>query len=327
MTSVYEEEKKAISHGKKGENNLMTSLVRASQAVTELEADAIDKDREGPQLSQVGLTEQEIYGNIFLFNFAGHDTTANALAFGIILIATRLDVQDWIAEEMGILFNGQDPGKSSYTEKFARWKHCLAVTVRREPVGMSLLLTYNLVRNCAPLHSYSYGKDYRSGPTTPQNRREDLYASTSYHDHPQLLSIAHAPSSLACALPRMEAFLMDQVNEHFGCQQCRDRRYPPSQIFCRVCRFVEFPKAANPFVERSGGARVYPGRKFLQVEFVGVLVGLFREYRIQPVRLDGEADAAARRRLRGFIKEDMGMELLLQLMHPEQVVLTCEKRI
>jgi cytochrome P450 len=91
--------------------------------------------------------------------------------------------------------------------------------------------------------------------------------------------------------------------------------------------FIEFPKTASPFVAWSGGARVCPGRKFSQVEFVGVLVGLFRDYRIRPVRLDGEDDAAARERLRVLIKEDTGMKLLLQLMHPERAVLKCEKRV
>ena len=66
--------------------------------------------------------------------------------------------------------------------------------------------------------------------------------------------------------------------------------------------------------------------QILQVEFVRVLVGLFREYRVRPVQLDGEDEAAARRRLRALIKEDTGMKLLLQLMHPKQAVITCEKR-
>jgi cytochrome P450 len=91
--------------------------------------------------------------------------------------------------------------------------------------------------------------------------------------------------------------------------------------------FIEFLKTANPFVVWSGGARVCLGCKFSQVEFVGVLVGLFREYRIRPVRLDGEEDAAARERLRVLIKEDTGMKLLLQLMHPERAVLTGERRV
>ena len=70
-----------------------------------------------------------------------------------------------------------------------------------------------------------------------------------------------------------------------------------------------------------------PGRKFSQVEFVGVLVGLFREYRIRPTRLDGEDDEVARQRLKTLIQKETGMKLLLQLMHPERAVLTVEKRI
>jgi cytochrome P450 len=66
MTTVYEEEKQSVSDGKTEGNNLMTSLVRASQAVM--------------ASSENGLAEQEIYGNIFVFNFAGHDATANTLA-------------------------------------------------------------------------------------------------------------------------------------------------------------------------------------------------------------------------------------------------------
>lgn len=91
--------------------------------------------------------------------------------------------------------------------------------------------------------------------------------------------------------------------------------------------FFEFPKAANPFIPWGEGARVCPGRKFSQVEFVGVLVGLFRRHRIRPVPLMGEDEAAARQRLRMLIQEDAGMKLLLQLMHPEQAVITCEEKL
>lgn len=90
--------------------------------------------------------------------------------------------------------------------------------------------------------------------------------------------------------------------------------------------FFEFPRSLTPFIAWSSGARVCPGRKFSQVEFVGVLVGLFRRHRIRPVRLDGEDDAAARARLHTLIQRDAGMKLLLQLLHPERVVLTCEEQ-
>jgi cytochrome P450 len=154
MTTVYEEEKQSVLSGKLGSNNLMTSLVRASR--TDTGSASTDGN------TQHGLTEQEVYGNIFVFNFAGHDTTANALTFGVALIATRPDVQDWIAEEINAVFGDQDPETSSYTEFFPRLKRCLAVVVCNYETNIELLTTRamliasNTVRDSASLYSCSY---------------------------------------------------------------------------------------------------------------------------------------------------------------------------
>lgn len=86
------------------------------------------------------------------------------------------------------------------------------------------------------------------------------------------------------------------------------------------------PKTNNPFVGWSGGARNCPGRKFSQVEFVGVLVGLFRGFRVRPVPKATESDAMARARLLEQIQSDTGMRLLLQMLHPEKAVLEWTKR-
>ena len=86
MTKAYEGEKQAMTWTDKLENNLMTSLAGASQA-------SVDQERSTTGSSQGGLTEEEVYGNVFVFNFAGHDATANSLAIGIRLLVTRPDIQ------------------------------------------------------------------------------------------------------------------------------------------------------------------------------------------------------------------------------------------
>ena len=78
---------------------------------------------------QEGLTEEEVYGNVFVFNFAGHDATANSLAIGICLLATRPDIQDWIAEEINAVLTGVKSEDSSYEATFSRLPRCLAVVV------------------------------------------------------------------------------------------------------------------------------------------------------------------------------------------------------
>ena len=122
MTKAYEDGKGAMMRNDKLENNLMTSLVRASQA---------NIDQKGSTMGshQEGLTEEEVYGNVFVFNFAGHDATANSLAIGICLLATRPDVQDWIAEEINAVLTDVKSENSSYEATFSRLPRCLAVVV------------------------------------------------------------------------------------------------------------------------------------------------------------------------------------------------------
>ena len=64
------------------ENNLITSLVRASQA-------NVNQKGSTTGSYQDGLIEEEVYSNLFVFNFAGHDAAANSLAIGICLLVTR----------------------------------------------------------------------------------------------------------------------------------------------------------------------------------------------------------------------------------------------
>lgn len=71
--------------------------------------------------------------------------------------------------------------------------------------------------------------------------------------------------------------------------------------------------------------RVCPGKKFSQVEHVAVMVAMFRDHYVVPVKHDGETEAAARARAMDTLK-DTGMLLLLQMFHPESTPLTWEKR-
>ncbi len=128
MTKAYEGEKRAISRNDNLENNLMTSLVRASQA-------NVDQRGSTTGSHQEDLTEEEVYGNVFVFNFAGHDATANSLAIGICCLATRPDIQDWIAEEINAVLTGVESTKSSYEATFPRLPRCLAVVVSDPPAS------------------------------------------------------------------------------------------------------------------------------------------------------------------------------------------------
>lgn len=75
------------------------------------------------------LTHEEVFGNMFVYNFAGYDTTANSFMSELTLLAANPKVQDWIAEEIRCVFPDDDLATWTY-DKFPRLKRTLAVLVR-----------------------------------------------------------------------------------------------------------------------------------------------------------------------------------------------------
>jgi cytochrome P450 len=73
------------------------------------------------------------------------------------------------------------------------------------------------------------------------------------------------------------------------------------------------------------GNRACPGKKFAQVEHVAVMVAMFRDHCVAPMRRNGENQEAARMRVEATLK-DTGMKLLLQMLHPEKTPLRWQEQ-
>ena len=125
MMDMLDKETILLQKGETGTGSLMTSFVRALDIHQKEEA--ILKGNEG--LPSKGLTVDEILGNIFVINFAGHDTTANTLAFSMILLAANPKVQDWVSEEVRQVTKNSESEHWDYNELFSRLKRCRAVLV------------------------------------------------------------------------------------------------------------------------------------------------------------------------------------------------------
>ena len=132
MLAQIAEEKSLIAEGKPGRGSLMSNLVRASSAQLQATEGAanqpITNTRKADELKP--LTVDEILGNIFVFNFAGHDTTAISLAYSMLLLVAHPDVQEWIAEELNFYLDSRDSEEWKYEVVFPKLKRCLAVLVR-----------------------------------------------------------------------------------------------------------------------------------------------------------------------------------------------------
>jgi len=94
MRQMLEQERKSHARGERPPTaNLMSSIIRASDdAKTESTDQDAMKTNQAPSL-RANLTVDEIWGNLFIYNLAGHDTTASTLAYAIALLACHPEWQ------------------------------------------------------------------------------------------------------------------------------------------------------------------------------------------------------------------------------------------
>ncbi|PVH92684.1 cytochrome P450 monooxygenase-like protein [Periconia macrospinosa] len=271
MTDLFEEgqEKSNLQ-----ESNLLTSLVRAA-------------------VKEKQLSRDEVLGNMFVYNFAGHDTTAHTLAYTFLLLSANPDVQDWISEEINHVLNGRDPRSCGYDE-FPRFKRTLSVL-------------YETVRLFDPLLSL---------------------IKTSEHQ-PRLLNLngneVTVPANTLIVL-NLNAF---QTHPRYWGKDGRSWR-PQRWITSSgnghdIDREELMSPTKGSFIPWGEGLRACPGKKFAQVEHVGIMSAIFADHYVVPVQERGEDEASARARVID-ITEDSGMVLLLQMFNPERAALQWRKR-
>lgn len=286
MVDVYEEEKRLLAEGKQPDRNFMTTLVRASQ------------NQMGDSHLE-GLTESEIYGNMFTFNFAGHDTTAHTFTFALYFLAANPDVQDWVSEEIRFVMGSRSSDDWLYSE-FPRLKRCLAVM-------------YETLRLYTPV------------PT----------AKIVDGQVPQSLVIGNKTIVLPPKTMVVPSYASIQTDSKYWGDDSLTWR--PSRFVESPERTKSAGHSAlddeeflvperGTFLSWSGGARDCVGRKFSQVEFVAVVASLFRDWKVDPVLADGETPEAARKRILTQIETDSAPILLLQMLHPERLPLVWSRR-
>lgn len=121
MVQMLDEETQMMNHGKQGSGGIMTSLVRA--------LDVFQRDPSADSTLAKGLSVEEIFGNIFVISMAGHDTTANTLAFSLLLLAREPHVQDWVVEEVQDVTKNLADSDWTYELLYSKLNRCRAIIV------------------------------------------------------------------------------------------------------------------------------------------------------------------------------------------------------
>ena len=121
MEQLLENERTGIAKRESSNTNLLSALIRASDEA---------KQTDGGRNANLGLSDEEIYGNVFIYNLAGHETTANTVATSVVLLAAYPECQKWLAEEINSVLNDKTaPLEQKYDTVFPRLNRCLAIMV------------------------------------------------------------------------------------------------------------------------------------------------------------------------------------------------------
>ncbi|KAJ6101788.1 cytochrome P450 [Penicillium sp. IBT 16267x] len=301
MVTMLNDETKALSEGKPGSGSLMTTLVRAM----DIENESTRNEMSGA--SSKGLSIDEIFGNIFVINFAGHDTTANTLSFAMLLLSAYPEVQDRVAEELQSI---PEDTKGHYSDIFPKLNRCRAI----------MLETLRLFPPVPSLPKLTYGspqslKVKDKTIVIPQNsglliNLLNTHISPDYWVEPfswkpaRWVTTSSASESDAALLLETGRILTPKVGS----------TAPADERAVTPARCTYFPLA--------DGGHSCPGNKFSQVEFVAVIAKVLRYHRVRAIPTPGETCGQTRGRILATT-QDVDLQLLLRMRDADQVRLSC----
>lgn len=292
MVNMLDEETTAIKQGKPGSGGIMTSFVRAADMHHLDSAAASDL-----KAAKKGLSVDEIFGNLFVINFAGHDTTANTLAFGMLLLATRPDVQEWLAAEIAFATGDRPVETCNYNKIFPRLKRCRAVL-------------YEILRLYPPVPAL---------PSITSNGKQTLDIGE------RTLAIPEGVN-LTVNLRAMQVHPQYWTNGN-AWQPSRWISNPApagSPSADQMAGEQLLVPSKHIFFPWGEGPQICPGKKFAEVEATAVLASLFQAHRVRVKKHAGESDDAVRDRADRCLN-DVDLEMLMRLRDADLVTLICEE--
>lgn len=136
MRQLVEERKVEVAAGRANENIFLNAMIAKSvemrQEKTAKTSPAGDDFGELDANGSGGLSDDEIFANMFDYNIAGHETTAHTLNYCFHILSVEPQWQQWLQEEVDHVYGmlPLDTSSLEYEQYFYRLKRCLAFMVR-----------------------------------------------------------------------------------------------------------------------------------------------------------------------------------------------------
>ena len=245
---LNQERQRAISMHGETRSNIMSQLLQASEKV--------DAEKKGVK----ALSEEEMMGNLFVFTAAGFDTTANTLAYGLVLLARYPKWQEWISEEIINIMPVDTSLELDYTAVFPKATRVLACMLE-------------VLRLFTPVIHIS--KESKA-PQTIQTSRGSF----------------HFPPNTTIYVNAVGLHLDPAVWRNLNLAE-NEEKSETDELAFRPTRWINprtesqpiFQPPKGTYVPWSGGPRVCPGQKMAQVEFTAIFLKLFHKHKIEAVPL------------------------------------------
>ncbi|RAH76589.1 cytochrome P450 [Aspergillus japonicus CBS 114.51] len=238
------------------------------------------------------LSGDEMRGNVFLFLFAGHETTANTLLYAVYLLAIFPAWQAWVGQEMDSLLQGWAGNEEPGFEVLEGLKRLRAVM-------METLRLYGPVVN-----------------VLRETREQDGMVKT---ETPFLI-----PGQTSIRVNSV-ALHMDPGTWGRDAAEWRPSRWVLASSTGHPGEDVYNAEMGRKLIAWSEGPRVCPGKRFSQIEILAVLLQLFRKHTVDIVPDPGETVEEARQRAYARVQQST-MSLTLHIPQPEKVCLRWERR-
>lgn len=264
-------------------------------ALDEHERHQKNKDPSLPDIpkNRRGLALEEVYSNLFMINFAGHDTTANTLAFAVYSLAAHPDVQDWVAEEIEAVIGDLPVEDWDYETLFPKLKRCRAVF-------------YESLRLYPPVMAVPKWTAGRPQQLTVQGKVLNLPAEVRTYVY-------------MLAIQTMPQYWPDPLTWKPSRWLINDQDKPAS-----IENETFFQPPPGTFLPWSGGAQNCPGKKFADVEATAMFARLLNGHRVGVKLVDGESEKSGRERVKKCLN-NVDCSLVLRMVDPIDTKLVYKK--
>lgn len=236
--AVQDEREKMASKRPQERDTFYGALVRAEARLPEAEGSR-----------RTSLDDNEVYGNVYIFNTSGHDTTANTLLFAFAMLSLDPQWQEWVGEELS---------RCEFTRHAQDYENMYPQLVRCRALMLETTRLYGSV--CFIPKSTDRIRTVSFGPT-PSGGRADLPPGTGV-----FVNVKHLAS--------------DPDTWGDDAHEFRPSRW--IETLEKGEEVVRSPPHPGAYLAWGAGARNCPGKKFSQVEFVAVVAAVLSAARVEP---------------------------------------------